>query len=95
MEKREKMSEHKSAIGMYVVYENYPNKYARIHLVTCSEYLNRKANVTSTFKGHKTGEWWGPYETYEEAIDAASYTGKRVSKCSKCMLKMRKRMSVG
>jgi hypothetical protein len=66
-------------MNKYVVYVNHPRSFAKIHFASCYYSINRKAEETSH------GYWSYEYDTYRDASDEASKTGKRdMLNCKKC-----------
>ena len=68
---------------IYHVYENYPENKARIHFSHC-RYCNCGKGVHGRGRKTENGEWHGPFNTFQEALDAANATGRNASTCKHC-----------
>jgi hypothetical protein len=57
--------------SMYVVFEDIADATeTKVHKASCPRYLNRKANASTT-------RWHGPFDTFQEAVDAATAIAMR------------------
>ncbi len=65
---------------MYHVNEDYPTNRATVHdTSTCSHAQIRR-------KKPETGQWHGPFESYDEARRFARNTGRRdIKSCPDCI----------
>ncbi len=74
----------------YVFYENYPTNAATVHVSTCKHYINRVCDRT------KNGEWHGPFDDIESALNCAKATGRRNLRiCRKCLPGLNVKIEVG
>ena len=69
---------------IYHVYENWQAEghKAKIHFAHCSYCNNGKGIHPGS--GDEHGQWLGPFETFQRALDAAENTGGQVSNCEHC-----------
>lgn len=68
----------------YWVYENWINKYIRIHLAKCSFCNDGDGAHRNPI--NKYGRWLGPYDNIKEAEIVAMETGiRKISKCLHCL----------
>jgi len=68
----------------YYVYENWQAEghKAKIHFANCSFCKNGKGIHPNA--GEDNGQWHGPFDTFQVAVNAANSTGGRISKCKFC-----------
>jgi len=69
----------------YHFYENWrvrPEK-AKIDYCDCS-FCNDGEGTDKVKEDGRNGTWHGPFDTFEEAHEAARRTGKKVSECGHC-----------
>lgn len=69
----------------FFVYENWragPHK-AKIHKGDC-KFCNHGKGIHA-MAGDENGTWHGPFDTVQEAINAAHQTGGHVSPCGICV----------
>ena len=69
----------------YHVYENWTvrPKKARIHFSNC-RYCNDGKGTNKPKKEGRNGRWLGPFDTFQEAQEAALRTGNKPSECKHC-----------
>ena len=69
----------------YHVYENWrvrPKK-AKIHFSNCNSCNYGKGTNKPKEEG-RNGRWHGPFDTFQEAQEAARRTGNKPSECKHC-----------
>lgn len=73
------------ATSQYYVYENWraDGHKAKIHFAHCS-YCNH-GDSTGRGKSGVNGQWHGPLDSFDDAVEAARQTGGRVSCCGVCV----------
>lgn len=69
--------------GSLWVYDNRVHKFARVHRSECT-FCQGGRGLHDRGSRAVAGGWLGPFLTWEEALAAATRTGRDVSTCSVC-----------
>jgi hypothetical protein len=75
-------------MATYFVYEiRWGREYshrATIHLADCIHCNNGRGRKNSQDVTDSLSKWLGPFQTYQQALDAAKQTGKEAKRCRIC-----------